>query len=402
MFFRRASAVLLVIVAALVSGAATFVVPVHPTTASADVVLIRDSDVVREDLYAAGIRIEVRGTVEGDLVGAALEEVRISGVIEGDATIVARRVVVDGAIAGSLRVVAAEVIISGSVGDDVVVAGFSLATSGAIGRDVLGAVVDATTAGDLGRDLRLQSVRDVRVGGAVGRDVEVNAAALRIADTAEVEGDVRYRAEAAVDPSARIGGLTIELGATPTPLRVRAITAMAVLVGLAALVVVKLATFWVAPATAESAGRLARRWATSLLWGLVAVILPPVVLVAPALVAGSRSSDLATPMVLAMIPLWLLYGAVLAGGLVVGLVPSSVALGTVITPRRSQPARFVVGLILLGLAWFVPWVGKPLVALAWLVGFGAWLRGIRSVHRSRQIGATEPSADTNTPTTSAP
>lgn len=401
MSFRRASAVLLVIVAALCSGAATFVVPVHPTTASSDVVLIRDSDVVREDLYAAGIRIDVRGTVEGDLVGAALEDVRISGVIEGDVTIVARRVVVDGAIAGSLRVVAAEVIISGSVGDDVVVAGFSLATSGAVGRDVLGAVVDATTAGDLGRDLRLQSVRDVRVGGTVGRDVEVNASTLHIADTADIEGDVRYRAEATVAPSARIEGLTVELGATPTPLRVRAITAMAVLVGLAALVVVKLATFWVAPRTSEAAGRFARRWATSLLWGVVAVVLPPVVLVAPALVAGSQSSDLATPMVLAMLPLWLLYGAVLAVGLVVGLVPSSVALGTVITPLRSQPARFVVGLILVGLAWFVPWVGKPLVALAWLVGFGAWLRGVRTTRRSRQMGATEPSPDTNTPTTSA-
>ncbi len=52
--------------------------------ASADVVLVRENEVVGEDLYAGGNTITIEGTIEGDLVVWAFDRLDMSGTVQGD------------------------------------------------------------------------------------------------------------------------------------------------------------------------------------------------------------------------------------------------------------------------------------------------------------------------------
>jgi cytoskeletal protein CcmA (bactofilin family) len=97
--------------------------PARAETTQSDLVLIREDDVVTEDLYAAGNTVQISGRIEGDLVASAFGELRIDGTVEGDVTVIASRVVIAGVVDGSVRVTAPEVVIEGSIGDDLVVSG---------------------------------------------------------------------------------------------------------------------------------------------------------------------------------------------------------------------------------------------------------------------------------------
>ena len=74
--------------------------------AAANTVLVREGDVVNEDLYAGGNRVLIEGTVRGDLVVAAFQELKISGAVEGDVVGYSPLVSIDGSVGGSLRVAA--------------------------------------------------------------------------------------------------------------------------------------------------------------------------------------------------------------------------------------------------------------------------------------------------------
>src|SRR3990170_2845952 len=74
--------------------------------AAAASVLVRDGDVVDEDLYAGGNQVLIEGTVRGDLMVPAFQRLEISGTVEGDVVGYSPLVVVTGTIGGSLRVAA--------------------------------------------------------------------------------------------------------------------------------------------------------------------------------------------------------------------------------------------------------------------------------------------------------
>ncbi|MDH3540441.1 MAG: hypothetical protein OEP52_10620, partial [Acidimicrobiia bacterium] len=395
--FPKAIGTLLVLAAALSGGAAASVgapPPVHATTASADVVLIRDTDVVSEDLYASGLRIDIRGVVQGDLVAAALGEVRISGTIEGDVLVVARSVVIEGEVRGSVRAITGTLTVTGSVDGDVVSATFAHDVSGTVGRDLLAATVRGALSGSIARDARIGALGSITARGTVGRDLEVNARTLTIGGEAIVDGDVRYRADATIADGARLSGLVVELGATPVPLRVRALQAAGTIVGIAIALLTGFGVMWLLGESVAASTRAARRWYLALLVGVGALAVPPVVLLVLPVVAATGSADLAAPLLLASMPLWLVYLGLLLVGLVIGWVPVAGAIGQAVFGRRSAHAHFVAGVILLAVVWNVPYVGPFALGLAWLVGVGGWLIGARS---RRQIGTTERSDTTNTP-----
>ncbi|MGH9194113.1 MAG: polymer-forming cytoskeletal protein, partial [Acidimicrobiia bacterium] len=78
--------------------------PAHAELTQSDLVLVQADDVITEDLYAAGNRVQVDGRVEGDLYAAAFSEVKITGEVTGDVVVVASRLVISGRVGGSVRV----------------------------------------------------------------------------------------------------------------------------------------------------------------------------------------------------------------------------------------------------------------------------------------------------------
>src|SRR5688572_13671339 len=85
-------------------------------TAASEIVIIPEGDTVTEDLYAVGSRVLVEGTIEGDLIAFAAEEVIISGRVMGNVQAVAPTVTIDGEVSGSVRFTANRLTISGSIG----------------------------------------------------------------------------------------------------------------------------------------------------------------------------------------------------------------------------------------------------------------------------------------------
>lgn len=361
-------------------------VPVAGTSAVSDVVVVRESDVIPDDLYAAGNVVEIAGVVEGDLVAATSQRVVISGHVQGDVLVLSPRVEVSGVVDGTVRGAADEVIITGSVGHDVVVVARSLTVSGSVANDVMVAVFGMDITGSVGRDALAQAIGSVSFGGVIGRDIEVNANELIVGESTEVAGDVRYRATAQIADGATILGSQGSRGEIPVPVRVRALLLAGQLIALLVLVFAALTTFWLAPTTAAAAVKASRRFARSIVVAILALVLPPTLVGGVVAAMSAASPDLIGVAFLAMSPILVGYLAMIGVMVVVGLVPAVTALGGLAAEDRWTPqASFMVGLVVTVALSLVPVVGPYVVAVMWLVGFGGWLSGSRVARRAATV-----------------
>ena len=359
------------------------------STASSGLVLVRESDIVGEDLYASGNRIVVRGVIQGDLVAAAFESIVIEGTVEGNVIAVAGSVTVSGDVGGSVRVVADVVTISGSVGGDVVALARNLDIEGQVPRDILAALGSLSVSGSVGRDIRVAAWGENRISGVVGRDVESNSDRLTISDGASIGGDVRYRGTAQFGDF-QADGTVIALGSPPTPVRVQALAILGIVLALLGLLSLGFLSFWVTPRTAQLA--IAKvggfRWVTSGLVGALALVVPLATYLLFVVGAGIASPDLAAPAGAFASPLLAMYLLIVSLGLLVGVVPLATALGAALLKRRSAFAHYVAGLMVLvvGLGalatWSTPWLAVLVAAGILTVGVGAWLRGAWSARGS--------------------
>ena len=170
--------------------------PARAERVQSNLVLIRDEDVVDEDLYAAGNIVQVDGRVEGDLFAVAYQEVRVTGTVTGDVVALTGKVVIVGEVGGSVRAVAGSVIIEGIVGGDVFVGAREVRTDpgSRIGRDLLAWSWDARVEGEIARDFEGQQ-RNTVFDGSTARNVEVTVNRLDVGPSARVGGDLAYRSE---------------------------------------------------------------------------------------------------------------------------------------------------------------------------------------------------------------
>ena len=362
-------------------------------TASGDRVLIREADVITEDLYSSGNSVVIRGRIQGDLVATAFESIVVEGVVEGDVIALTTRIEITGRVDGSVRGVADQVVIDGRVGEDVVVAARTMRASGDVGRDILAFAYALETATDstVGGDIRIQVVDRVHLAGRVNGDAEVNADRLLVADGAVVGGDLRYRADATIG-DVQVDGVSIELGRVPTPLRVRTLLLLSALLATLVISLLTLLAFSVAPlsvrhATAALSGW---RWLRALSMGLAVVVVPPAAFVALAVGAAVSSPDLVLVVAIVLVPFVAMWLAALAAALVVGVAPIALALGRRIVPGRTLFLQVLIGLVVVGVGVLLPTIGPWVAALAWVTGLGAWALGIGRTRRSSPRLAAPP------------
>lgn len=346
-------------------------------TSNSEFVIIREDDVFPDDLYAGAIRVVVEGTLEGDLVAFAAEEVVINGTVTGSVFAVTPHFTLNGDVGGALRVAGNRLDVAGGVDGDVVaaVANARLAPESEVGGEVLLWAWNGDVLGTIGADLT-GTQRNLELAGEVGGDVEVSVSRLEVVDDLVVDGDLGYRSESdavGLDRATVAGAVVLE-SPLPPNLRVRALGLLGrflvvIFLSIAALTVVYLWPQRSSQAIAGAGRSPVRKWlrgASILFSPMIAVALTGVIL-------GLAPAAAALPLLAVFVPVILaLVGLAFALSLVAG-APIAGWLGGVLFKRLDLYGAILAGSLLIGVVWCLPilaWV-VPLVVLPW--GLGSWI-----------------------------
>ena len=164
-----------------------------------DSVIIASGDVVNDDLYVAGSRIVINGTINGDLIAAG-DTITIDGIVNGDVIAFGANIDVNGTVTGTVRAAGGNINIAGSVGEDVVVAGgdIDLLDAAVIGRDLVFGAGNINIDSFIGSDV-LGASGTVRLADGIDGNVKVAVDRLTIKSTANIKGDLIYTSDNKAD-----------------------------------------------------------------------------------------------------------------------------------------------------------------------------------------------------------
>ncbi len=169
---------------------------------------VRIGGAIDEDVYAAGGTVDILATVEGDVVVAG-GRVNVEQRVSGDVMAAGGTVSVGAAIGDDVRLAGGDIRISGSVGDDAIAAGgnVTLMPDGSVNGRAWFSGGRIDVAGAVGRELMAAGGRIV-LSGRVNGDVKLTGRAIRILDSATIDGDLVYRSprEAEIASGAQIRG----------------------------------------------------------------------------------------------------------------------------------------------------------------------------------------------------
>ncbi|MDX1450414.1 MAG: polymer-forming cytoskeletal protein, partial [Acidimicrobiia bacterium] len=310
----------------------TLTPPAWALTTQSSLVLIRSEDVVEEDLYALGQRVQIDGTIEGDLVALGVEEVRVNGTVTGSVIAGGAAVVIDGSVGGSVRAVAGTISVAGGVEGDVFGAGWRLAIDGpaTVGRDVVVAAWRAMVEGVVGRDLHGR-YRTIELSGTVDENVEIDAGSMTVTERAAVGDDlaVRSRRSPAVDSAADIGGEVLDRRPLSPNVRVTGFVLLFRILAAIGTALAGLALLWNdAAQVARAAARLRAHPIRVTATGLLTVAAPFVIVALLFGIVGLMPPGAALPLVGFAVPVSIgLLTIALVASLLAPL-PSAVALGS--------------------------------------------------------------------------
>jgi hypothetical protein len=156
--------------------------------------MVRVDGVVNGDLLTFGQTVEVRGTVKGDLISFA-QRTEVSGTVEGHIYTFSRTLDLEGQLGHSIYGVVQSLHIDdrGRVGDGMVVA-----------------VGDVSLEGEVKRSVNIVTGGSADVSGSIGRDLTMVGRSLTLTNTARVGGNlsarVRQLTEVQIADGATIGG----------------------------------------------------------------------------------------------------------------------------------------------------------------------------------------------------
>ena len=177
---------------------------------SGESVAVASGEVVDDDLYIAGSNIVIDGTVNGDVFAMGMS-ITINGTVNGSVSLAAQSITVNGDITGSARIAGSDINIRSNIGGDLLAAGMNVTVgSGAsIGRDLFVGATNVSINGPVAGDLN-GGAETVTLASQVGGDAKIEAGRLKLASTANIQGDLTYTSsnEAEIQSGAQILGTT--------------------------------------------------------------------------------------------------------------------------------------------------------------------------------------------------
>lgn len=384
------------LVAAVIGGALLFVIAtpaMAAQTSNSEFVIIREGDVFPEDLYAGAIKVVIEGTLDGDLTAFAAEEVVINGTVTGSVTALTPGLIVNGEVGGSVRMSGNRLTIEGDVEGDVVAAvvNAELTASSRVGGDVLVWAWNASALGTIGMDLT-GTQRHLALAGTVEGDVDVSVGQMTVVDDLTVNGDLGYRSDAQAEglELADVGGTIVDKDTLPANLRVRAIGLLGRVLVMVVLSVAALSAAYGWPRRTARAIALAgagpvRKW----LRGALVLFSPLVAVAVTGLILGLAPATVAFPLLAVLVPVILaLIGIVFALAIVAG-APVAGWIGGVVFKRLDLYGAILAGSLIVGVLWWLPLVGwfVPLIVLPW--GLGAWMATWSSQSSESAVGPND-------------
>lgn len=344
----------------------------------------------RENRYLAGGSVALEAPVPGDLYAAG-GSVTVDEAVGGDAVIAGGSISVIAPIGDDVRIAGGSVRIDADVGGELMLAGGQLSIGPKVniggGARIAGGNVDVRAI--VNGAVRVFAQRATLEGEFKG-DVEVAAETIRIAPGTRIGGNLRWASGQApkIDSSVTIAGTVSEFQhsvriETPRRQDVRRGLSFAggfFLLGLLAAGAVLIA---LVPQFTRSVGRTLRGspWLSLLLGVALLCAVPPLVVLLLFTVVG--------------IPLALVLLALYPVLLTLGYLMSATTIGDRVMQHFSGDGLAGVGLRIVGLAIglavlvllaFVPWVGFIVVLLALMFGMGALV--LEAVRR-RSAGAAK-------------
>lgn len=334
------------------------------------------------DYIVTGQDVRIEGNVDGDVIAAG-NSVVVSGKVSGDVIVAGQSVTVGGSVGGSVRVAGNTVRIDGAVGRNVTVfaGAVTLGAASRVERNVYASAGAVEVLGTVGRELNVRAPEVILAGTTGGAaNIELGPGGrLVVRDSAALNGALTFWADTASalqrSPSSTFAHEP-QFKPLPPPLPpfhpIRLFGHLVRLFGLLAvgLVFVSLAPRMVRRLTDE----LLQRPVPAIGWGLVALVLTPLLAVALLLT-------------LIGIPLALILLAAYAMTLYTSQVVASLGLGQLLAgqlPAGKSWPLFVV--LIIGTVGFVvltavPVFGGFLNALLVLWGLGATLKVKRQIFR---------------------
>jgi len=314
--------------------------------------------------FGAGDQVIIEGTVNGDayVAGGVVE---ISGTINGDLLVVGGQVTVSGKVTDDVRAGGGSVRFDGKVGKSITAAGgtITVGKSAEIGGYALLAGGAIQLGGKIMRSARV-AAGEFSISGSVDKNVEFMGGELYVLEGAKIGGDLNalVRDTTCVEiASGTVLGRT-ELGMTERkPTRgtfwFKAFLFFSLLAtGLVAILVFPKQFNGVGRNILDAPGK-------SILWGIVIVVAAPVMIVLLCItVVGIPLAGWASAVLL-----WFSYLSQLTLGIAVG----QRFFGLKVEGRWSMFWKFAVGLMIVYVLMFVPYLWQLLMVISLLFGIGA-------------------------------
>ena len=153
--------------------------PIKAATFESGDYTLNQSQIIEENLYIQGDKIDISGVVDGDLLAAG-DSIDISGTITGDIYLAGNTINITGNIYGSTYMAGQNIDMSGSVARSVFLASMFSDVSGSIGKDLTVFTSNSTLSGKVTEDIRVFSNQSTITG-------TVNGEALVFAPTSSID-----------------------------------------------------------------------------------------------------------------------------------------------------------------------------------------------------------------------
>jgi cytoskeletal protein CcmA (bactofilin family) len=250
------------------------------TIKGGDTYSLGSSEVINDDLYAAGSNVNVSGTVQGDAVVAG-GSVLISGQVQQGVLAAGGMVNILGQVANDVRVAGGNVTIGSVVVGDVVAAGgqITLASNADIGRDLVVTGGKVTIDGHVRGRVEANGGQVV-INGPVDGNVVVHAGRVTLGSRAVINGNFTYRSpqQVAVESGAIVRGATnFQQTRDTTPADVtRGLIKSALLSILILFTSALIAYLLLRPWSASVVMRSMQGFWMHVLWGFIGLIILPI------------------------------------------------------------------------------------------------------------------------------
>lgn len=318
-------------------------------------IIIREEEIINDDLFIVGESIKISGTVDGDVYAAA-GNINVDGQISGDLVVVGGNLTVNSAVIGDSLIVGAGQV---TIDDDSQIKGSLIIGSGSLHNQA-----------PIGRNAMIGS-GEVYLDSTVGKEARIGAGTLTLGPNTKIGGDLTYAlgeetSELNLSDEATIAG-TVQKFSPPdnwsrqdkvSPEKLY--TSWSILSFLSSLLVGLLA-LRLLPKSAKAVSSIASNHTLrSLGTGLLAIIVVfPMFLLL-------LFTGVGAPLGFILLSIFLVY-------LYLSSLVTSQIVGIWLTAQFGKKwtsyAMFITGLTALSIVKFIPFFG-------WLIGFAACLIGL--------------------------